>query len=156
MQKKLRSTKTRFGLMTPIRRSIITRVVKPIVKYKYAFKSSYEYSHFSPRTRDAFMWEISSSSTQVFKIYLKKFSQQDPRELKLIVIDNSGFHSTKNIGILENIKLINIPPYTPELNSCERIWGCFKSFFKNKVFDDIESIQDWIEKFVNHNLLLRE
>ena len=143
---------SRFGLMTHIGRYITAKGIKPIVKYKHAFKSTYVYGSFSPLTGDSFMWEINGLSTQIFEMYLKEFSKQNPRELKLVVIDNAGFHSTKNIDIPENIKLINIPPYTPELNPCERVWGYFKSFFKNKVFDDIEDVKDWIEEFVNNDL----
>lgn len=62
-------------------------------------------------------------------MHLKEFSQQNPKKLRLIVVDNTGFHSTKNIDIPENIKLMNIPLYTPEFNPYEKVWKYFKSFF---------------------------
>lgn len=36
-------------------------------------------------------------------------------------MENAGFHSFKKINIPDNIKLIRIPPYTPELNPSEKI-----------------------------------
>ena len=37
-------------------------------------------------------------------------SSYKPKELKIVIIDNAGFHSTKNITIPNNIKLNRIPP----------------------------------------------
>jgi len=34
------------------------------------------------------------------------------------MLANPGFHASKNMTIPENIKLIRIPAYTPELNPC--------------------------------------
>ncbi|WP_093455642.1 transposase [Flavivirga aquatica] len=56
----------------------------------------------------------------MFEAYLKALSLFRPEELKVLIIDNASFHSTKNINISDNIKLIRIPPYTPELNPCEK------------------------------------
>ncbi|NQX86320.1 MAG: transposase [Flavobacteriaceae bacterium] len=66
--------------------------------------------------------------------YLKEFSAHKPEEYKIIVIDNAGFDSTKNIDIPDNIYLLSIPPYTPELNPCEQVWQYIKNRYKNKRF----------------------
>jgi len=65
------------------------------------------------------------------------------------VIDNAGFHSTKNINIPKNICLLNIPPYSPELNPCEQIWKSIKQKFKNKTFKNMEFLTNWLHKKVN-------
>ncbi len=45
-----------------------------------------------------------------------KISQHRPEELNLIIIDNAGVHSLQQYDIPDNIKLIRIPTYSPELN----------------------------------------
>jgi len=60
--------------------------------------------------------------------------------LKIIIIDNAGFHSLTKYDIPENIKLIRIPPYSPELNPSEKIWAYIKQFYKNNVFENIENV----------------
>ena len=67
----------------------------------------------------------------------------------MVVIDNAGFHSTKNITIPDNIILINIPPYSPELNPSEKIWQYIKQRFKNQTFNDMRELEDWIQDQVN-------
>lgn len=65
-----------------------------------------------------------------------------------MVIDNAGFHATKNIEVPENIYLLRIPPYTPELNPCEQVWQYIKQRFKNQVFDSIDKLKKWLHNIV--------
>jgi len=65
------------------------------------------------------------------------------------VIDNAGFHSTKNIKIPPNIYLLNIPPYCPELNPCEQIWQYMKNRFKNQLFKDMIQLKQWLWNMSN-------
>ena len=143
---------SRFGLMTHMGRAITARGVKPIVKYQHAFKNTYLYGSFSPINGDSFIWEVEGVDTAIFEAYLTEFSKYNPDELKIVIIDNAGFHSTKNIVIPDNIILINIPPYSPELNPSEKIWCFLKPKFKNKVFETLANVKDWLYKTVNNEL----
>ena len=143
---------SRFGLMTHVGRCLTARSVKPIVTYKHAFKNTYLYGSFSPITGDTFMLEIEGVDTKIFEAYLKAFSKQNPKELKILIIDNAGFHSTKNITIPDNIILVNIPPYSPELNPAEKIWHNIKSRFKNHMFENMENLKKWLYEDIKQNL----
>ena len=68
------------------------------------------------------------------------------------MIDNAGFHSMKNYELPENIMLLRIPPYTPELNPSENIWAYIKPFYKNKVFENLETLKIWLHTFIKENL----
>jgi transposase len=122
--------------------------VKPVVKYQQAFKNTYLYGSFSPIDGSNFVWEIEGVDTLIFEAYLKDFSQYRPDEFKIVVIDNAGFHSTKNIEVPENIALIRIPPYTPELNPAEKVWQYLKERFKNKTFGNIKELKKWLHQTV--------
>lgn len=135
---------SRFGLMTHIGKYLTARGVKPIVNYKHAFKSTYLYGSYSPVNGDSFVWEINGTDTKIFEAYLKAFSKHRETEYKIVVIDNAGFHSTKNIDIPDNIYLLNIPPYCPELNPCEKIWQHLKSRFKNQTFYSMKNLKQWL------------
>jgi transposase len=64
------------------------------------------------------------------------------------VIDNVGFHSTKNIEVPDNIHLLRIPPYNPELNPCEQIWQYIKNRFKNQRFETMQELREWLHNTV--------
>jgi len=80
------------------------------------------------------------------------FSKHRPTELKIIIIDNAGFHSLTKYDMPENIKLIRIPAYSPELNPSEKIWAYIKQFYKNKVFENLENVKQWLHQFVKEKL----
>jgi len=134
--------------MTHIGRCITARGIKPIVTYRHAFKNTYLYGAFSPIDGDSFVYEIPSVSSQVFHQYIQRLSLHKPREMKIVIIDNAGFHSLKKYTIPDNIKLLRIPPYSPELNPCEKMWAYVKQYFKNKVFASIDELKRWLHSFI--------
>jgi transposase len=138
--------------MTHIGKALTAKGVKPIVTYQHAFKNTYLYGSFSAINGDSFVWEIEGTNTKIFEAYLTEFSAYKPNELKVIIIDNAGFHSTKHITIPANIVLINIPPYSPELNPSERIWGYIKQKYKNRVFKTLENVKEWLHETVKNEL----
>lgn len=143
---------SRFGLMTHIGRCLTAKGIKPIVKYQHAFKNTYLYGSFSPINGDSFVYEIEGTTSEIFYRYLVEFSKHKPKELKIVIIDNAGFHSLKKFDIPDNIKLIRIPPYTPELNPSEKIWQYIKQYYKNKVFRDLSQVKKWLHDFIRNNL----
>lgn len=143
---------SRFGLKTHVGRCLTAKGVKPIVKYQHAFKNTYLYGSFSPINGDCFVYEIEGTTSEIFYRYIKAFSEYKPAEFKIIIIDNAGFHSLLKYNIPENIGLIRIPPYSPELNPSEKIWGYIKQFYKNKVFENLEDVKDWLHDFIRNRL----
>ena len=141
---------SRFGLKTYTGRCIAAKGVQPIVQYQHKFDNTYLWGSYSPINGDSFVWEINGINNKIFESYLHAFSKQNKEEFKIVVIDNAGFHATKNIIIPENIYLINIPPYSPELNPAEQIWKYFKQKFKNQLFENIETLKNWLHNTVNN------
>ena len=71
---------------------------------------------------------------------------ENPNELKIMVLDNGAFHKAKRLKIPENIGLIFLPPYSPELNPSEKIWAKFKRDFTNRLFLSIEELKKYVCK----------
>jgi transposase len=135
---------SRFGLKTFVGRCLSVVGVRPLVNYQHKFENTYLWGSYSPITGDSFVWEINGVDAKIFEAYLKELSRFKPKEFKVVVIDNAAFHSTNNIKIPENIFLLNIPPYCPELNPCEQIWQYIKKRYKNKTFDDMAQLKQWL------------
>lgn len=136
--------------MTHVGSIITAKGVRPKVKFQHKFETTYLYGSYSPIDGDAFVYEIDGVSTKIFETYLHKFSLHRPDQAKIVVIDNAGFHSTKNIEIPKNIILLRIPPYSPELNPCEQVWAYIKTRYKNKVFADINTLKEWLYEMVKN------
>lgn len=136
-------------MMNHIGRYLTASGIKPMVSYQHIFKTTYLYGSYSPINGDSFVWEINGVDTTIFEAYLKAFSKYKPKEYKIVVIDNAGFHSTKNIEVPNNIYLLRIPPYNPELNPCEQVWQYIKNRFKNQRFETMDLLRQWLHNTVN-------
>lgn len=70
-------------------------------------------------------------------------------------MDGAGWHKCPDYLMqnTKNIKIILLPPYSPELNPVERIWQYIKNHtIKNKVFGTIGELEDEICDFVKNKL----
>jgi len=123
--------------------------VKPLCSFQQVFKSTYLFGAFSPINGDSFLLELPFCSAETFQIYLNEFSKQNPDEFKIIVLDNGAFHKAKALKIPENILLIFLPPYSPELNPAERMWQIMKGNFTGRLFTNLDSLSHFIKEQVN-------
>ena len=61
----------------------------------------------------------------------------------VLVLDGAGWHSARALTIPDNITLLHLPPYAPELNPVENVWAYLRA---NKlaitVFDSYDDIVD--------------
>lgn len=84
-------------------------------------------------------------------IFIKEFSEYLNGKSVIMVMDCAGWHKSKNLEVPENIKIVYLPPYSPELNPVERFWQYIKSLtIKNKVYDKIEELEDTICEFIKN------
>jgi hypothetical protein len=59
-----------------------------------------------------------------------------------MVTDGAGWHNTKSLVIPENMRMVKLPPYSPELNPVEYIWDDLREkSFHNQVFKSIEVLE---------------
>ena len=76
-------------------------------------------------------------------LFLKELSNTFPRDKIILVCDGAAWHKSGSLKIPENIELIFIPPYTPEMNPIEQIWKQIRSMgFRNEVFNSLSDVLD--------------
>ena len=74
-----------------------------------------------------------------------------------MVLDNGAFHKAQKLEIPDNIKLVFLPPYAPELNSAEKMWARLKRAFTNKLFKSLNEISLFIDhaaKKINRDIVI--
>ncbi len=77
-------------------------------------------------------------------------TQVGPRRHVVLVLDNVGWHGSKRLQVPENITLLPLPPYCPELNPIERLWHWLKDHeFSNRVYADDEVLLDAVADMWN-------
>lgn len=118
--------------------------MKPICPFHQIFKTLYLYGAFSPITGDKFLLELPNCDTENFQEFLNEFSNQNPKEFKIMVLDNGAFHKAKKLKIPDNIGLIFLPPFSPELNPAEKVWSVLKRKFTNNLYSSLDEISIFI------------
>jgi transposase len=61
----------------------------------------------------------------------------------VMVLDGAGWHKSEALMIPDNLRLLSLPPYSPELNPVEDVWDDLReNEFHNRVFDNIDSLEN--------------
>jgi transposase len=100
---------------------------------------------FSPITGDHFELEMPYCNSDTFQIFLNEFSNSSPDEYKILLLDNGAFHKAQKLVIPNDIALLFIPPYSPELNPAEKIWWKMKRTFSGKLHKTLENVSEFIK-----------
>jgi len=63
--------------------------------------------------------------------------------IALLVMDGAGWHRSPKLAVPENIVLLKLPPYAPELNPAENIWEYLRgNALSHQVWETYEDIVD--------------
>jgi hypothetical protein len=54
--------------------------------------------------------------------FLAQVSRAHPNELLIMVVDGASSHKARALVVPDNIRLLALPPYAPELNPQEHVW----------------------------------
>lgn len=130
-------------------KGLTAKGIKPICKFQQVFKSLYLFGAFSPITGDHFELEMPYCNTDTFQVYLNEFSKCSADEYKILLLDNGAFHKAIKLSIPDNIALLFIPPYSPELNPAEKIWWKMKRTFSGKLHETLDNLSEFIRNQVN-------
>ncbi len=98
------------------------------------------------------MLELPFCNTETFQIFLNEFSKENPTELKVMVLDNGAFHKSKSLKIPENIVLIFLPPYSPEINPAEKVWWLLKREFVCQTFKTMNDLKKHIDESIRKTI----
>jgi hypothetical protein len=77
---------------------------------------------------------------------LVQVSRAHPADLIVMVLDGASSHKAKELVIPENIRLLALPPYAPELNPQEHVWDELREKeFPNRVFNHLDAVVQQLE-----------
>ena len=82
---------------------------------------------------------------ETMTLHLAEISRRvAPGAHAVVTLDGAGWHQTGGrLRLPDNISLLKLPPYSPELNPVENIWQFLRqNHLSNRVFDDYTTIVD--------------
>lgn len=76
-------------------------------------------------------------------IFLEELSRQYANDKIVLCCDGASWHKSKTLRVPDNIQLVFIPPYTPEMNPIEQIWKEIRKMgFRNELFPSLDKVID--------------
>ena len=142
---------SRFGLLTVLRRMITAKGIKPVAPFLHRFDNLYLFGTFSPNSGKKYLLEMPHCNSLTLQLFIDHMSNQNPEEFKILILDNGVFRHAESLQIPNNIALIFLPPYRPELNPAEKIWRYFKDRVSMIAYNNIEMLQEQLSEITKKN-----
>jgi len=117
---------TRLGLHLPLHRWLTGYGVKPVQVVAPLYEYYWLYAAVEPTTGDAFWWELPRLDADCFTVFLRQFGQHYAESLNIALLDQAPAHVAQRAEVPENVVLVWLPAYSPELNPVERLWEDLK------------------------------
>lgn len=114
----------RIGLKPVLRRVWAPCGQRPVAVGHHRFEWLYATAFVSPATGESYWYLAPGIDKALFTDTLALFAREagaGPGRIILLVLDNAGWH-TAPLTIPEGIRLVYLPPYTPELQPAETLW----------------------------------
>jgi transposase len=116
--------------------------VQPIGAVQHVFEWFYVYGAVEPTTGERFFLELPYLNAEMFQLFVDGFAQAFPDSLNILLLDNRGAHTSQRLTLPDNVQLLFLPPYCPELNPIERVWRDLKDDVAWLQFADLNAQQD--------------
>lgn len=106
-------------------------------------------------TGRVYVEEHKKYDAEVFLHFLKNILERYPEGKTGMVLDNARIHHAKLLQSFleenrEHLELVFLPPYSPNLNKIEELWGWMKDSVINHVFfHSRQEIRAAVRKFVD-------
>jgi hypothetical protein len=76
-------------------------------------------------------------------LFLAHTAAQFPGDYCVLILDGAGWHTAQELTVPANLKLLALPPYSPELNPAEHIWEYIReNDMRSRIFDDLDEVVD--------------
>lgn len=129
----------RFGRLSDTRHCWSPAPYRPKLKamlireYKYVFVAVCNHTgHIDHMIAD-------NMRTPNMSLFLNQVSKVHPRKFIAMVVDGASTHKAKDLIIPNNIALIYLPPYSPELNPTEVIWNILRrDYMANRYYNSLD------------------
>lgn len=83
------------------------------------------------------------TSTAMMNLFLEHVSQTFSKYFIVMQVDQAGWHRAHELLIPSNIRFIQQPAYSPEVNPVEHVWGELREkYFHNRIFPSLEQLID--------------
>jgi hypothetical protein len=132
----------RFGQQGTLTRVWARKGSRPTAVKQTRYEWVYLYAAVEPATGHSVALQAPHVDTATMNIFLRMVSEDlGPGDHAVLIMDQAGWHKAKALKAPANITILYLPPYSPELNPVENLWGYLRShYLSNRVFDNYDHL----------------
>lgn len=134
----------RLGLLPVARRVWAPRGSRPIAPVRRQYRWLYVYGFVRPATGQTWWCLLPTVRADAFALALAEFARDegiDDAHRAVLVVDNAGWHRARSLALPEGIDRAFLPPYSPELQPAERLWGLVDEAVANRALADLPELE---------------
>jgi transposase len=134
----------RVGQKNSITRRWAKRGTRPSAPKDQRTKSAYLFGAICPKDGKGAGLVMPRCDTSAMNLHLIEISKAvAPNAHAVLLLDQAGWHTTKNLAVPANITLLPLPPRCPELNPQENVWQFIReNWLSNRIFSSYDDILD--------------
>lgn len=133
----------RFGRISDPRACWAPQRCRPSVGSQIVREYTYVYGAICPFDGAACYLILPAMTSICMNIFLAEVSKRYPDDFIFMVYDGAPCHSEGALTIPDNMMLMTLPPYSPNLNPVENNWDDMREkFFLNTVYDSMDEVED--------------
>jgi hypothetical protein len=139
----------RLGLKPLCRRVWARAGQRPIAASHHKYQWLYLYAFVRPATGQVEWWLANCVNLALFQAVIEAFAQATGAGITksvILVLDNAGWHVSKNLKLPDGLQLCFLPPYSPELQPAERLWPLTDEAVANKPFESLHRLAETLER----------
>lgn len=133
---------SRYGLLPKLRRVWTKKGQRPHKRWQSKYQWSYCYGALDVVEGETVFLQTPTVNLQWTEAFLGQIKQQYPDHEHIVVWDGAGFHpkESNHDRVPDGVHIVTLPPYSPELNPIEKLWDLIQDRIANKLWPDIERL----------------
>jgi transposase len=141
----------RFGRINQARRCWAPQGLRPEVSVQIVREYTYLFGATSPHDGVLDTLILPEVNAEAMSLFLAEVALRHSQDYILMVLDGAGWHRARDLVTPPNMRLVFLPPYSPELNPMEHVWEEIREkWFPNRVFNSLEAVEDRLVQAVRY------
>jgi transposase len=131
-----------FGRISDCRRCWCRFPQRPLVRKMISRQYTYVFGAVSPLDGQFDTLLLPQVNAACMQLFLDEVAQRHSQDNIIMVLDGAGWHTAHDLIAPPNMKLLKLPPYSPELNPVEHLWDELREkHFHNRIFASLNAVE---------------
>jgi DDE superfamily endonuclease len=132
----------RLGRISDIKRCWAPKSSRPIVPRQIVHEWVYIFAAICPLLGRLMALPLPYANRQMMTLFLRQVAVDFQEYFIVMVVDQAKWHIRKNLQIPDNLRLLPLPPGSPERNPTEHLWEDLReNELANHLFDALDQVE---------------